>query len=107
MNPNLIWFIESYIILDYCQYNGPGYRKRTRIAHSDNIVYNPRPLCNPKTCQQCIDGKHIKTAQRGKQSDPKQKRDGDTCSLDTLHGLPRDLTDEILAVCQKHMWQVI
>ena len=116
MNPDLNWFVENgdstllwgrdvakdltnYVIVDYCQFNGPGYRKRTRIAHSDNIIWNPRPLCDPKTCEQCVDGRHLKTAQQGKQSNPKQKRDGDTCSLDMLHGLPRELTDEILKVC--------
>ena len=124
LNPSLIWFIENgdstllwtrevcsfmtdFVVVDYCQYNGPGYRKRTRIAHSDNIVWNPRPICDAKTCKQCINGKHMLTAQRGRQSDPKQRRDNDTCTLDQLHGLPRELTCEILAVCQNHMWQVI
>ncbi len=81
LNPDLIWFVENgdstmlwarevakdltnYVVLDYCHYNGPGYRKRTRIAHSENIRWNPRPPCDPKTCGQCIDGKHILTAQR-------------------------------------------
>ena len=61
-NFQLIWFIENgdstmlwerhvakdltnYVVLDYCQYNGPGlYRKRTRIAHSDNLHWNWNPL---------------------------------------------------------------
>ena len=124
LNPSLIWFIENgdssllwgrevakdlttYATLDYCQYNGPGYRKRTRIAHSDNILWNPRPLCEPKSCEQCVDGRHIKTAQRGKQSDPKQRRENDTCTLDQLHGLPRELTEEILSVCNKQLWQLV
>ena len=64
LNPDLIWFIENrnstmlwkrnlakdlttHKILDYYQYNGPGYRKQTRIAHSPNIQRNPRPLCDP------------------------------------------------------------
>ena len=54
-----------------------------------------------------MNGKHIKTAQRGRQSNPKQKIDGDTCTLDQLHGLPRELIEEIFKLCQKHMWQVI
>jgi len=124
LNPDLIWFIENgdstmlwtrevakdltnYVTLDYCCYDGPGYRKRTRIAHSDNIVWKPRSPCDPKSCQQCIDGKHIKTAQRGKQSDPKQSRDNDTCTLDQLHGLPRQLTQEIYTICNREIWQVI
>ena len=124
LNPDLIWFIENgdstllwgreiaktltkYVVVDYCQYNGPGYRKRTKIAHSDNILWNPRPLCDPKSCEQCVNGKHLKTAQRGRQSDPKQRRDNDTCTLDQLHGLPRQLTQEIYTICNREIWQVI
>ena len=122
LNPDLIWFIENgdstmlwarevskdltnYVILDYCQYNGPGYRKRTRIAHSNNIVWNPRPLCDPKSCRQCVDGKHLLSAQRG----PCKGKDKqiDRCSLDLLHGLPRELTEEILRICQQHNWEII
>ena len=122
MNPDLIWFIENgdstmlwkrevarnlinYVVLDYCAYNGPGYRKRTRIAHSNNIQWNPRPLCGPKTCGQCVDGKHKLSAQRGPAKGKDKKLD--RCSLDTLRGLPRELTEEILAVCRGHMWQLI
>ena len=124
LNEDLIWFIENgastmmwerrvakdltiYVTLDYCQYSRPGlYRKRARIAHSANLIWNPRPLCDPKTCKQCVDGKrHILSAQRGP-CKGKDKRI-DRCSLDTLHGLPRELTEEILAVCQNHMWQLI
>ena len=122
LNPDLIWFLENgdstmlwgrevakdltnYVILDYCQYNGPGYRKRTRIAHSDNILWNPRPLCDPKMCGQCVDGRHLLSAQRG----PGKGKDKqlDRCSLDTLHRLPRELTEEILSICQQHIWEVI
>ena len=125
-NPDLIWFIENgdstmlwgrevakdlsnYVRLDYCQYNGPGYRKRTRIAHSDNIIWNPRPLCDPKTCKQCVDGKHILTAQQGpgKRNGTRTASSLDTCTLDTLHGLPRELTEEILRICQQHIWEVL
>jgi len=122
LNPDLIWFIENgdstmlwgrvvaqnltnYVVLDYCQYQGPGYRKRTRVAHSENLLWNPRPLCDPKTCGQCVDGKHKLSAQRG----PCKGKDKelDRCSLDTLHGLPRELTEEILTVCQQHIWEVL
>lgn len=99
--------LKHYVVLDYCQYNGPGYRKRTRIAHSENLHWIPRPLCNPKVCAQCVDGKHIKTAAQQRQSNPKQRRAGDTSSRDTLHGLPRELTEEILRICQQHMWTLI
>ena len=29
--------LTNYVVLDDCEYNGPGYRKRTRVAHSDYI----------------------------------------------------------------------
>ena len=116
----MLWFIENpdtsilwgrevasdftpQVWLDYCQYSGPGYRKRTRIA--TNAVWAPRALCDSKTCQQCVDGRHLLSAQRGpgKGKDPKVDR----CSLDQLHGLPRELTEEILRVCEGHQWQIL
>ena len=102
-NPK-IWFIENpqsgllktrpvvqglpFVDLDYCQY-GTLYRKRTRIW--TNAAYVPRPLCTAKT--------HQMSAQKG----PSRRRgallSGDTCSLATLHALPKELTQEILEVC--------
>jgi len=118
-NPKLIWFLENgdstllwkrevakdltdYVRLDYCQY-GTLYRKRTRIAHSPGLIWTPRPLCDPKTCHACADGKHMKSAQQGPN---KGKRD-DTCTLHELHALPGALTQEILKVCELNMWEVI
>ena len=46
--------LKHYGVLDYCQYNVPGYRKRARIAHSDNLCWAPRPLCNPKRSSEII-----------------------------------------------------
>ncbi len=94
--------LKNYVVLDYCQY-GTKYRKRTRIAHSDNITWTPRKLCDPKTCHACVDGKHWLTAQRGPGPGRKgmQRRPEDTVSLDTLHALPRELTESILTVCQQ------
>ena len=71
-----------------------GYRKRTRIAHSDNLQWIPRPLCNPKTCPSCVDGVHIRSAQQGPAKRKGVRNKQDTCSLDMLHGLPRFLTEE-------------
>ena len=124
-NPALLWFLENgdstllwgrevakklcnYVVLDYCQY-GTLYRKRTRIAHSANLHWEPRPLCNPKTCHACPDGKtHLKCAQRG----PNKKLTGaarkfDRCTVDELHALPQALTEEILKICESHNWEVI
>lgn len=123
LNPDLIWFLENgdstllwqrdvakdltkYVAVDYCQYGGPGYRKRTRIAHSDNIQWTPRPLCDPKVCSQVIDGRHILTAQQGPGKKGGVRARHDTCTLDMLHGIPRALTDDILRVCEAHQWEV-
>jgi site-specific DNA-cytosine methylase len=123
LNPDLIWFLENgdstllwgrevakhltkYAVVDYCQYGGPGYRKRTRIAHSGNIQWIPRPLCDPRACSQVVDGRHILSAQQGpgKNGGVRDKRD--TCSLDLLHALPRELTEEILRVCEAQQWEL-
>ncbi len=109
VNPALIWFIENpdtsllwkrfkfpeYVRLDYCQYGTP-YRKRTRIA--TNIQWVPRALCNPKTCSRCVNCKHIQTAQKGPSKCGGVRVIGDNCSLDQLHGLPQELTDELLRI---------
>ncbi len=119
LNSNLIWFIENgdstllwgreisrdlqnFAILDYCQYNGPGYRKRTKVAYSDNLQWTPRPLCNPLTCPQCVDGRHLLTAQQGPGKKGGIRNIDDQCSLDQLHGLPLELCEEILRVCEEH-----
>ena len=113
-NQNLIWFLENgqttllwkrevaknltiYVDLDYCQY-GTLYRKRTRIAHSKNLVWNPRPKCNPKTCLSCVNGVHLKSAQKG--NDKGKDKHFDKCTTDELHALPKALTQEILQVCE-------
>ena len=125
MNKDLIWFLENgastllwgrdcasdlnwSVTLDYCCY-GTLYRKRTRIAHSANLLWDPRPLCDPKTCHACPDGKtHLKCAQRG----PNKKLTGaakkfDVCTVDELHALPKILTEEILKVCKARTWEVL
>ena len=113
--PNLIWFLENgrttllwkrevaknltnYVDLDYCQY-GTLYRKRTRIAHSKNLIWQPRPKCDPKTCFDCVNGVHIKSAQRG--NDRGKDKRIDQCTVHELHALPRALTSEILHLCEK------
>ena len=114
LNPEMQWFIENpdssllwgrevasefspYVRLDYCQY-GTAYRKRTRIA--TNAVWTPRALCD-QACHACVDGRHILTAQRGpgKKGGVRTRSSDDRCSLDQLHGLPRELTEEIPRIC--------
>jgi len=56
--------IPRYTV-DYCQYKDERwpqlYRKRTNLW--SNCSFNPRPLCDKKTCQCCHNGKHMATAQ--------------------------------------------
>ena len=83
-----------YVRVDYCMYGAP-YRKRTRLwTNVQN--YTPR-MCDRS---HLVDGKrHKATAQRGcKTSD---RRQGDqTFTRDQLHRLPKELCEEIFAICQ-------
>ena len=117
LNPRLQWFIENpapsllwkravadpfphRVVLDYCQYSSEmGYRKRTKLA--TNSDFEGRPLCKPNTCAACVDGRHIKSAQRG----PCKGKDKqmDRCTLDQLHGYPPQLCEEIYAFCANLM----
>ena len=116
---SMLWFIEnpdsSYlwkrkvsepfpyrVRLDFCQYGKP-YRKRTKLA-TNALDYVPRPLCNPKTCPSCVDGKHIKSAQRGP---CKTKGTQDRCSLDELHAYPEELCQEIFEHCRARTWTLL
>ena len=109
-NPALAWFVENpdasqlwsravardlypRVRLDFCCYGTP-YRKRIKIAC--NILWNPRPLCDPLTCPSCANGRHVMSAQRGSTTSTGA---ADRCSLDMLHALPRSLTEEVMAIC--------
>ena len=114
LNPRLIWFMENgmtsllwkrevsreiqpRVTLDYCMYGSPGYRKRTTIA--TNARWTPRRLC-AGDCGNVVDGRHRMTAQRAQGLNRRGQRiQGDKCSLDTLHALPKALCFEILRVC--------
>jgi len=77
-----------YVDLDYCMYGAP-YRKRTRIW--TNTAWTPRPLCNHAS--------HPMTAQKGPSRRGGCLIQDDNCSLQTLHGLPAALTEELLLYC--------
>ena len=115
---SMTWFIEnpdsSYlwkravsqpfpyrVRLDFCQYGKP-YRKRTKLA-TNAYDYVPRSLCDPKTCASCVDGKHIKSAQRG----PCKGKTEDRCTLDELHAYPEELCKEIFEHCRQQQWTVL
>jgi len=120
-NPLMLYFIENpgysllwkrecaeefrnlHIILDYCCYGSP-YRKRTRLATNSSFI--PRPLCNPKMCISCPDGKtHAKSAQKG----PCKGKDFavDCFTTDQLHAYPESLCKDIFDHCQEVYWQVL
>jgi hypothetical protein len=96
-------FKNPHIILDYCCY-GSEYRKRTRLATNSGFI--PRPLCNPKICISCPDGKkHAKSAQKG----PCRGKDFavDRFSTDALHAYPESLCQEVFQHCQEVNWEVL
>ena len=80
-----------YKIVDYCRYGAP-YRKRTLLltnATSDFLCCNGR-------CGSIVDGRHVKTAQRGPGLIAGARRVGDGCTLSLLHALPPELCAEIV-----------
>ena len=100
------WFIENpdtgllktrdvvaglpFVLVDYCMYGAP-YRKRTRIW--TNARWTPL-MCDRS---HCINGRHLKTAQR---RPCKGYGDHDKCTLDELHALPTRLSAEIHNIVQ-------
>ena len=116
LNPGLLWFVENpdtsllwarfpelqpQVRLSYCSYGSP-YRKNTKVA--TNACWTPKALCDPATCHACVDGRHVKTAQRG----PSKKTDSkeDRCTLDELHRLPKQLCEEIYKICVQNHWYI-
>ena len=116
-NPALEWWVENpdssllwkravaapfthKLRLDFCAY-GAGYRKRTKLA--TNSSFEPRALCNPKTCHACEGGRHRLTAQRG----PQRGRTGDSCTLDQLHAYPAEFSKAVFDYCHAQSWEIV
>jgi hypothetical protein len=96
-------FASPHVILDYCAY-GSAYRKRTRFA--TNASHVPRPLCDPRNCVSCPNGKsHARTAQKG----PCRGKDFalDRFTTDALHAYPESLCQEVFDHCQDFIWEVL
>ena len=121
---SMVWFIENpdsswlwkrkvsepfphRVRLDFCCYGKP-YRKRTKLA-TNTVDYVPRPLCDPRTCPACVDGKHIKSAQQGpcKRGGVRVASRLDACTLDELHAYPQELCREIYEHCRRRQWTVV
>ena len=119
LNPDMLWFCENgtgtllwdrsvaetlypRVTLSYCQYNGPGYRKNTTIA--TNAPWTPKPKCDPKTCKQIRNGRHILSAQQGPEKIKGKRAAHDRCSQDMLHKIPDELCEEIYKVCANSQW---
>jgi hypothetical protein len=81
-----------YKDVTYCSYGAP-FRKKTRVWTNCD-VWKPRPLCDKKTCPAVVDGRHIKSAQRGPCGG---RGSSDACKLNELHAIPRELVLEIEA----------
>ena len=98
------YFNNNKVTLDFCQYGTP-YRKRTTLA--TNTDFKPRPLCDPKYCPACPNGKsHDKSAQRGPSKGKNYKLD--RCSLDELHAYPTDLCKDIYKYVSKELvWEIV
>ena len=92
--------LHPQVRFDACQY-GALWRKRTRIATSADWL--PRALCDPSSCHACEGGKHKRTAQRG----PQKNCQDESCTLDELHGYPRQLCEEIYRHCARHVWEIL
>ena len=90
--------------LDFCQY-GKLYRKRTKLATNADFV--PRPLCDPRTCAACVDGKHVKSAQQGPSKHGGARMREDACTLDELHAYPREFVMEMYEHCQGRQWVLV
>jgi hypothetical protein len=88
-----------YFDIDYCQYGGVGYKKRTRLW--TNAPFQPRPLCDKRTCPFVENGRHLKTAQHGPNRYPDTGLTlNDSQSLQTLHALPHQLCEDIAQTCE-------
>ena len=96
--------LQKHVRLDYCCYSKP-FRKRTRLG--TNSDYQPRPLCNPKTCPACPNGKnHMQSAQQGPQKvgGIRLATASDKFTRDYLHAYPEELAQEIFEYCQRQTW---
>jgi len=73
--------LPLFFDVDYCQYGFP-FRKRTRLW--TNAPFEPRPLCNKRTCPFVSNGRHIRTIEN--------------CSTQQRSLLPPKLCESIAAV---------
>jgi hypothetical protein len=83
---------ERSVLTSYCQFEGFGYRKTTRLAVSFSLEL---PICpGAGRCQKMIGKKHPQHAQRGGGG---AEAGGKVChTVDQLHSVPPGLVEEIL-----------
>ena len=80
----------------YCMYNGPGYKKQTRIWNNLGSHWKPLPICcKTSRCRFFANNMHPLTAQRGPCRSSKGKRVGDGFTQNQLYHIPAALCDEI------------
>ena len=79
----------------YCKYGLP-YRKATSVWTNLATFWQPRSVCTRSDpCEHMVDGRHLKTAQRGPGRFRGQLRTEDKCSLHELYALPSELCAEL------------
>jgi hypothetical protein len=87
-----------YKKVTYCSYGYP-YRKLT-FLWTNAEYWTPRRCCR-KDCWAMVDGRHAMTAQRGPFA---AGQSHDRCTLQELYSVPKELVEEILVFCVKHIF---
>jgi hypothetical protein len=82
---------ERSVLTSYCQFEGFGYRKTTRLAVSFSLELPVCPGADGK-CAKMIGKKHLQHAQRGSAGASGKV----SHTMDQLHSIPPGLVEEIL-----------
>ena len=79
----------------YCKYNGPRYKKQTRIWNSLGSHWQPKPVCCKAARCEHFDGCHPATAQRGPCFKKGAKKPEGCHTQSQLYHIPAALCTEI------------
>jgi len=95
-----------YKTVCYCKY-GFLYRKATAIWCSKSLEnWHPRPMCTKSTpCESIVDGRHLKTAQRGPCKKGEKRFANDSFTQHQLYSMPSALCEEFAHACVRSMEQ--
>ena len=85
----------------YCKYNGPRYKKQTRIWNSLGSHWQPKPVCcKDSRCEHFENGVHPATAQRGPCKKLGSKTPEGCHRQSELYHIPAALCDEIAVAAE-------